>query len=457
MAKAKNYSTDFTDGSILPKLVKFAFPVLFALLLQALYGAVDLLVVGRFASSADLSGVSTGSQLMQTVTNIVAAFAMGATVILGQQLGAGKAKDGGKTIGAAVVLFLIIGVALSAVLIIFAPWLAKIMNAPEKAFDMTVSYIRICGGGTVVIVAYNLIGSVFRGIGDSRTPLITVMIACVINIFGDLFNVIVLDLGAAGAAVATVASQAVSVILSILIIRKQTLPFEFDRKYIKFDSSVNKKIFGVGIPIAIQDFLVGLSFLIILAIVNRLGVNASAGTRIAEKVCNFLMLVPSAFMQSMSAFVAQNYGADKFDRAKKSVLYAIILSLSIGVFLSLLTFFKGDLLASVFSDDKDVIAAGYDYLKAYGFDCVLTPVFFCMIGFFNGIGKTKFVMAQGLISAFGVRVPVSYIMSLQKPVSLFKIGLATPCASALQVVMCLVCFYIVCKKEKQKNPDEKTA
>lgn len=209
MAKAKNYSTDFTDGSILPKLVKFAFPVLFALLLQALYGAVDLLVVGRFASSADLSGVSTGSQLMQTVTNIVAAFAMGATVILGQQLGAGKAKDGGKTIGAAVVLFLIIGVALSAVLIIFAPWLAKIMNAPEKAFDMTVSYIRICGGGTVVIVAYNLIGSVFRGIGDSRTPLITVMIACVINIFGDLFNVIVLDLGAAGAAVATVASQAV--------------------------------------------------------------------------------------------------------------------------------------------------------------------------------------------------------------------------------------------------------
>ena len=177
--------TTFTEGKILTPLILFAFPVLLALFLQAMYGAVDLLIVGKFASSADVSAVSTGSQIMMTLTNLVSSFAMGTTVLLGQQIGSGKKEEGGRTVGTAIVLFAGIAVVMTAVLVLFAPQISQIMHAPTEAFDKTVAYVRICGGGMLVIVAYNLIGCIFRGLGDSRTPLLTVAIACVCNIAGD--------------------------------------------------------------------------------------------------------------------------------------------------------------------------------------------------------------------------------------------------------------------------------
>ncbi len=445
MAKTTGKENNFTTGPILGPLLQFAVPVLLALILQAMYGAVDLLVVGKFASSADVSAVSTGSQLMATITNVIASFSMGTTILLGQQIGQGRSRDGGKTIGTSICLFFAVGCVVTISLLFGTHLLADVMHAPIEAYDKTVAYIRICGAGSLIIIAYNLIGSVFRGIGDSTTPLVTVAIACVMNILGDLLFVAVFDLGTAGAALATVLAQAVSVVISFMLIRRKTLPFTIDRQALRVHAGLLRKIVILGVPVALQELLVGISFLVIAAIVNALGLIPSAGVGVAEKVCVFIMLIPSAFMQSLAAFVAQNYGAGKPERAYRTLFIAIGLSIVSGICMFALSFFRGELLAGLFSGDGAVIEAAASYLKAYAIDCLLTAFLFCFIGFYNGIGQTRFVMLQGICGAFGVRVPLSFLFSKIKPVSLFRIGLATPCSTIVQISLCVVFFFHVRK------------
>jgi len=292
----------------------------------------------------------------------------------------------------------------------------------------------------VFIIAYNLIGSIFRGIGDSRTPLVTVLIACACNIAGDLVLVAVFHMGTAGAAIATVFAQAVSVVISLLLMRKKALPFRFERSDMRFNGDIIRRTTSLGLPIAVQDLLVGISFLVLLAIVNGLGLIPSAGVGVAERVCGFIMLIPSAFMQAMAAFVAQNIGAGKYRRARRALACAVGVSAALAVVMFALAFWRGDLLAGIFSNDSRVIAAAADYLKAYAIDCLLTCFLFCFIGFFNGLGMTRFVMLQGIVGAFLVRIPVAFLMSREVPVSMFHIGLATPCSTVLQVALCLLCF-----------------
>ena len=323
------------------------------------------------------------------------------------------------------------------------------MQAPVEAFGQTVTYVRICSGGAVFIVAYNVLGAMFRGIGDSKTPLLTVCIACVVNIAGDLLLVGACGLGVAGAALATVAAQGVSVALSLVFTAHRGLPFSFSRADIRFDAGHIKHILRLGVPVALQDVLVSFSFLAIAAIVNGLGVIASAGVGVAEKLCGFIMLVPSAFGQSLSAFVAQNIGAGQKLRAKKATLYGMGASLCCGVVLAWLSFFHGGLLAGLFARDIEVTAAAADYLKAYAIDTLLTSIMFCFIGYFNGRGNTTFVMAQGIVGAFLVRIPVSLAMSQRDPVSLFKVGLATPCSTLVQIALFLGYYALTAARERK--------
>ena len=440
---------NFTEGKIFSPLIRFALPVLFALFLQTMYGAVDLLVVGQCADSADVSAVSTGSMVMQTLTVVITGLAMGLTVFVGRKIGAGQKEEAGKIIGSGIWLFGLIALALTAVMVLAAPLTAQVMQAPEEAFYQTVTYIIICSAGTIFIIAYNLVGSIFRGLGDSKMPLVTVGIACVLNIAGDLLLVAALHMGTAGAAIATVFAQAASVLLSLLIIRKHKLPFSFSLRNIRPNKKHIGEILRLGIPIALQDLLVSISFLVIIAIVNGLGLTASAGVGVAEKLCGFIMLVPSAYMQSMSAFVAQNIGAGKPQRARKALFYGIASSLAVGIAIGYFTFFHGDLLSGIFAKETDIILASADYLKAYAFDCLLTSFLFCFIGYFNGCGNTTFVMLQGIIGAFCVRIPVSWLMSKQEEISLFHIGLATPASTAVQIILCAVFFAIVLQKQKK--------
>ena len=440
---------NFTEGKIFAPLVRFALPVLLALFLQTMYGAVDLLVVGQFGTSADVSAVSTGSMVMQTLTCVITSLAMGLTILVGRKIGEGFKQEAGKIIGSGIWLFGVLAIVISVVMVFAAPAMAQLMHAPEEAFDETVSYIKICSAGAVFIVAYNLVGSIFRGIGDSTMPLVTVAIACVLNIVGDLLLVAVFHMGTAGAAIATVFAQVVSVVLSLVIIRRKELPFTFQAKDIRPNADHIKQILFLGVPIALQELLVSISFLAITAIVNGLGLTVSAGVGVAEKLCGFVMLVPSSYMQAMSAFVAQNMGAGKPERARKALLRGIASSLAVGFVMAYLNFFHGDILAGLFAKDAAVIAAGAEYLKAYAIDCLLTSFLFCFIGYFNGTGATLFVMLQGIIGAFGVRLPVSWFVSRQTAASLFQIGLATPASSLVQIILCGV--YFVWELNRQKN------
>ena len=431
---------DFTQGPILPTLLKFALPVLLALLLQAMYGAVDLQVVGRFGTAADISAVSTGSQIMQTITVVITGLAMGVTVLLGQKIGEGKPEEGGRAVGGGICLFSVVTLIVTVTMLLMAPRMSALMQAPADAFADTVVYVRICSAGAVFIVAYNILGSIFRGLGDSQMPLITVSIACVFNIAGDLLMVGGLGMGVAGAAIATVFAQAVSVLLSLLIIRRRQLPFTLTKQDIRFEKSVIRQILKLGIPVAFQDLLVSLSFLAIIAIANAMGTIASAGVGVAEKLCAFVMLVPSDYMQSMSAFVAQNVGAGREDRSQKALLCGIVSSLAAGLVMGWAAFFHGDLLAGLFAEDTAVIGAAWEYLKAYAIDCLLTSFLFCFVGYFNGHGQTVFVMVQGFVGALGVRMPVAFLMSRMSPGSLFHLGLSTPASTVVQILLCGVWF-----------------
>lgn len=440
-----NKVQNFTEGKIFSPLIRFALPVLLALFLQAMYGAVDLLIVGQFGGDhADVfvSAVSTGSQIMMTLTVVITGLAMGLTVYVGEKIGAGERDEAGEIIGSGISLFAMISIVLTVIMVFASSSLARIMHAPDEAFDNTVLYVAICSAGTLFIVAYNLVGSIFRGIGDSKIPLLTVTIACVLNILGDLLLVAVFDMGASGAAIATVFAQAMSVFLSLLIIRKCKLPFDFSRKYLRPNPTHIKSIMRLGTPIALQDLLVSISFLVIIAIVNTLGLAESAGVGVAEKVCAFIMLIPSAYMQSMSAFVAQNIGALKYERAKKALCYGIVSSFAVSIVIGYFSFFHGDILAGIFAKNADIIAPAAEYLKAYAIDCLLTAFLFCFIGYFNGCGNTTFVMIQGIIGGICVRLPVSWAMSKILPVSLFRIGLATPISTVVQILLCVGFFTI---------------
>lgn len=439
-------SGNFTEGKILSPLVRFMFPIVGALFLQAMYGAVDLMVVGLFGDASSLSAVSTGSSIIQMVTMFVSGLTMGTTILIGRHIGENDPKRAGKTVGAAICLFVVVAVVVSVLMFALAMPLTQVMQVPEEAIGQCVSYLQICGAGMIFVTAYNVISGIFRGIGNSKLPLIFVAIACVVNIIGDLLLVGVFHMDVAGAALATIAAQAVSVILSLVIIKRTGLPFEFNKKMIRFHKHEIKSMLMLGLPIALQDTLTSLSFVLVNSMVNSLGLLSSAGYGIASKVINFIMLIPSAFMQAMSAFVAQNIGAAKPERAKKALFLGMGTALCVGTVMFLIGCFGGSLLSAIFSTDAQVIAASASYLRSFSLDCIITCVLFCFMGYFNGCGRTKFVMIQGLIGAFGVRIPLSYLIC-RTVGSLFLMGFATPAASLVSGIICIFYYRYLRNKE----------
>ncbi len=446
----RSNKNDFTQGSIPKKLTGFMLPVLAALVLQAMYGAVDMLVVGRFGSDEAISAVSTGSNIINMFTFMIAGLTMGMTVIIGKYIGERRSPEKiGRTIGSAIALFLLLTAVLMVIVVLGAPLLTTVMQAPESAYKYTVQYVQICGAGLVFIFAYNILSGIFRGIGNSSLPLLFVAIACTVNIIGDLVFVAAFDMNVTGAALATVLAQAVSVILSFVIIRKKELPFTLSFKDIRF-SKETVKVLKTGTPIALQDVLSNISFLVICALINGLGLAASSGYGIAQKVISFIMLIPSSLMQSMSAFIAQNVGAKKFRRAKHAMYYGMGMGAAIGIFITAFIFFHGDIPSSVFSNNKEYITEAANYLKGFAIDPIITCILFSFIGYFSGNGRTVFVMIQGIACAFLVRVPVSIIMSIQPTPSLLNIGAAVPASTVVGIVICVLYFSHIEKKNKQE-------
>ena len=431
---------NLTEGKVLPTLIKFAIPFLLANLLQSLYGAVDLLVVGQFAESAGVSAVATGSQIMQTITGIVIGLTTGGTVLIGQYIGAKKEKDAAETVGTMVILFAAVGIVFTLMMIILARPVSILMHAPAEALIQTVHYVFLCSCGIIFIVGYNMVSGILRGIGDSKTPLYFVLIACISNIIFDLVLVALFKMGAAGAAIATTLSQAISLVLAVIYLSRKGFKFKFTKKHIKFDKKKSMKVINLGMPIALQDALINVSFLVITVIVNSMGLVASAALGVTERIIVFAMLPPMAFSAAIATMTAQNIGAAKVERAKKCLKDGIIISFITGTVICILCQIVPETFAGVFSRDAEVIQSAALYLRSYSVDCIMVAFIFCFNGFFNGCGKSFFSMAHSIAAAFIFRIPVSFFFSHMAGVTMFHMGIASPLASFFSIICCTIYY-----------------
>lgn len=452
-----NDNQNFTRGSIFSKMLRFMIPVLGALIMQSLYGAVDLLVVGRYGTTTGISAVSTGSMITNSITMVLTSLATAVTVLMGHHLGSNTPQKIGNLLGNALLLFSCIAVFLTVVMTIFARPIAVIMQAPEEALELTTQYIRICGAGFIFVVFYNFISSIFRGLGNSRLPLLFVCIACVVNIVGDLLFVAVFHMNVAGAALATIMAQAVSVLLSLLIIRRTQLPFHMHREDVRFGENV-KRILKIGVPLALQEFLTGIGMLAMCAFVNRMGLDASSGYGVAQKIHVFVLLVPMSIMQCMAPFVSQNVGAQREDRAKRAMLCGMGIGVVTGICMAAAVFFKGDVLSAIFTSDTQVIAQAFDYLRGFAPEAFLTCILFSALGYFNGHAKTVFVMWESLARTFLVRLPISYFMSIRPAATLTGVAMASPISTLCGICVSLLYFvYLQKQMQKKEGSYHKTA
>lgn len=431
------------EGKVGPALVRFALPFLVASLLQQLYGTVDMLAVGQLSanSAAELSAVSTGGQVTYSITSVLIGLATGATVLIGQYVGADRKEDIRRTIGTMFPLFGIFAVIISVLMAVFTGPIIAMMQVPAEAVKSAEEYFFICALGMIFVTGYNMVSGILRGLGDSRTPMLLVVVACIVNIIGDIILVGPLQMGAAGAAIATVGAQAISFLFSLIILnRRADFPFEFKWKNFRMCREQNRLLLKLGIPVALQDFCIGISFILITAFINRIGLNESASVGVVSRVTCITMLVSTAFMSAIAAMSAQNIGAGQPKRAVSAMYWGIGLSFAVSAILFLLAqMFPGPILG-FFTDEAGVISQGTLYLRSNMIDTLLVSFVFCINGFFSGCGHTRFSMVNNLISTFGVRVAGTLIISLIPGTTMFHIGLAAPAASAVQIIIQL--FYL---------------
>lgn len=436
-------------GKVFPTLIKFALPFLMANLLQALYGGVDLLIVGQFGDSRGVSAVATGSQIMMSITNLMVGLTTGGTVLIGQYIGAKKEKDAADAVGTMISVFTILAIILSFSMAIGSKGIVTLMNAPKEAFTYTVEYLFICSCGCIFIVGYNMTSGILRGLGDSKTPLIFVAIACVTNIILDVVLIANFNLGAKGAAFATVIAQALSLLLAIAIIKKRGFPFPFYQKNLKIQSSKAKKILLLGLPLALNNGLTDVSFLIITVIINSMGVIASAALGVTERLIGFAMLPAGAFGAAIAAMAAQNIGAGKESRAKQCLWSGILCSFLFGLIICIACQIIPQSFTRIFTNEQAVIESAALYLKSFSMDCLLVAFVFCFNGFYSGCGKSLFTMIHGVAATFIVRVPVTYAVSKMTGITMYEMGFAAPLASIFSIVCCV--FYLKMNLWKSKT------
>lgn len=427
-----------TEGNVYKKLIQFAGPFLLAQLLQSLYGVTDLLTVGNFASTADVSGVTIGSQVMMIFTQFIIGLTMGITVLLGQYMGSKNEKALRETMGITIITFALIGAVLTIGLLAGKDAIVLWMNTPQESVANTGDYLFYCSLGAFFITGYNVVCGIMRGLGDSKSPLLFVAIACVVNVVLDIVLIRYMGMGAAGAAIATTFAQAVSFLFSVVFLLRRGLGFSFSVKDIRFHKEQFQQLFKVGIPLGIQDILVGVSFLLIVAIINPFGVVASASVGVVEKLVEFLFLVPIAMNAAVSAMVAQNYGAGEYVRTRKCLKASLWMTGTYGFLVAAYCQFFGTTLTGIFTQDGEVMHLAATYLQSYSWDVFLAGIVYCLGGYLNGYGRTIFNMAQNLVATFLVRVPLALLLRQAVGTSLFAMGIASPVSTIFSLIICLI-------------------
>ena len=444
---------NLTTGSVFKNVILFSLPYLLSYFLQTLYGMADLFIIGQFEGVASTTAVSIGSQVMHMLTVMIVGLAMGTTVSIAQAIGANNRKLAAKNIGNTVALFMVVSVILMAILLILVHPIVSAMSTPVEAVDGTVAYLTICFIGIPFITAYNIISSIFRGMGDSKSPMYFIAVACAANIVLDYLFMGVFRLGSAGAALGTTVSQAISVVVSLFVIlkRKSIILKKADFKPCR---PIMGKILKIGVPIAFQDGLIQVAFIIITIIANQRGLNDAAAVGIVEKVMSFLFLIPSSMLSTVSALGAQNIGAKKPERAIQTLRYAIMLTVGFGILASITIQFIAEPIIALFTDQNtasgaEVVRFGGQYLRGYIFDCIFAGIHFSFSGYFCACGKSGLSFLHNILAIALVRIPGVYLTSQMFPTTLFPMGLATAAGSLLSVMICIIAFAVIRRKNRQ--------
>lgn len=441
-------ANDLTQGSVLKNLLKFSLPFFFSYFLQTFYGLADLFIIGQFNGAEVTTAVSVGSQLMHMVTVIIVGLEAGTTVMIGQAVGAKNKEEMSKTIGNSASFFLIFSVVLCLVLLACINPILQVLSVPEESVEQTRLYLIICFAGIPAITMYNVISSIFRGLGDSKSPMYFVIVACIVNIAVDYVLIGIFDMKSAGAAIGTVLSQTISVVISLFYIRKKGLGIGISKAHFKLEKACIKNMLGVGLPVAVQDGFIQISFLVITAIANSRGVEIAAAVGVVEKIIGIMFLVPSSMLASVSAISSQNAGANLHNRAKKTLYYGMITTTVIGLVFSVVTQFCSEQLVGLFTKDGAVIVYGGQYLRSYVFDCIFAGFQFCFSGFFTAYKKSILSFIHNVISVFTTRIPLCYVATILFPDNLFPMGMAAPLGSLLSTIICLIFFFVYFRSKK---------
>lgn len=428
---------DLTSGSVFQNIVCFSLPYLLSFFLQTLYGMADLFIIGQFNGVDSITSVSIGSQVMHMLTVMIVGLAMGSTVTIGKAVGAKDAKLASAAVGNTAVLFMGVSAAATAILLIFVHAIVSVMSTPAEAVSGTVTYLTICFIGIPFITAYNIISSIFRGLGDSRSPMYFIAIACAANIALDYLFIGGLGLGPAGAALGTTLAQTLSVAVSLTVIVKKKMGLELRKEHFRPQSEISGEILKIGIPVALQNGFIQIAFIVITVIANRRGLNQAAAVGIVEKIIGILFLVPSTMLSTVSALCAQNIGAGMHDRAALTLRYALLITVGFGAVAVFAMQFAAESVVGIFTGDTVVVLLGGQYLQGYIWDCIFAGMHFCFSGYFCAYGLSGLSFLHNSISIVCARIPGAYLASKYYPHTLYPMGLAVSVGSLLSVLICM--------------------
>ena len=436
---------NLTSGSVLKNIAFFSLPYLLSYFLQTLYGLADLFIIGQFENAAATTAVAIGSQVMHMLTVMIVGLAMGATVSIAQAVGAGDKRRASASAGNTVTLFMLLSAALTALLLVLVEPIVSVMSTPAEAVDGTRAYLRICFIGIPFITAYNIISSIFRGLGDSKSPMKFIAVACAANIALDYLFIGAMGLGPAGAALGTTLAQAVSVVFALCSILRKKSGLSIVKQDFHPQRDIMSQLLRIGVPVAVQDGLIQIAFIIITVIANRRGLDTAAAVGIVEKIISFVFLVPSSMLSATSALCAQNFGAGKPERAEKTLLYTTAISVCFGLAVTLPTQFFSESAVKLFTPDAEVILLGGQYLRGYIWDTIFAGMHFCFSGYFCACGRSELSFIHNIVAIALVRIPGVYLASKLFPDTLFPMGFATVVGSLLSVIICLVAFALLKK------------
>lgn len=442
---------NLTTGSIWKNIFYFSLPYLLSYFLQTLYGMADLFIIGQFDGAAGTTAVSIGSQVMHMITVIIVGLAMGTTVSIAQAVGAKDKKQASRCTGNTITLFLGVSVVLMVILLLLVKPIVLVMSTPSEAVSGTVAYLTICFIGIPFITAYNIISSIFRGLGDSKSPMYFIAVACAANIALDYLFIGALHLGPSGAALGTTLSQTLSVILALIAIRKRDTGIRLTRSDLSPQTAVMGQILKIGVPIALQDGFIQIAFIIITIIANRRGLEAAAAVGIVEKIISFLFLIPSSMLSTVSALGAQNIGAGKQKRAEQTMWCAALIAVVFGLIVAITIQFISVPVVGLFTTDAEVARLGGQYIRGYIWDCIFAGVHFTFSGYFCACGRSGYSFIHNIVSIALVRVPGVYLTSKIFPETLFPMGLATAGGSLVSVVICAGLFLLLQRQNPQKK------